>query len=254
LDKIIVFISFATISNYYKNIYKLKIVILLMKKSRGVKRKVSHHKKQNKPLSFFKKCLPAVIVAVLLLVIVLLIINHPATGNTISGNADLIPSSLSNPGFLDQPISIGVSNWTGWLNVGDTWRDLIVFAIVFIIILVAIADMMILISIFSNWVAWIIAAGIAIIGALTGWIRQLDTVLLTAAAGLGSLAIFVEIVIVIVIFIGLSLGSSVIARWAAKRKAQKEHIKAIRGAGEASAAIEGLRNIQKEFDKSKRRE
>jgi len=223
-----------------------------MKKPKGAKRKVTHYKKQNKHLSFLKRFLPVILIfTVLLSIIVLLIINHPATGNVITGNAD---AGTSGTSFLDNSISVGVSDWTSWLDVGNTWRDLLVFSIVFIILLTAIADMMMLLSLFSNWVSWIIAAGIAIIGALTSLIRQISIFLITTAAGLGAIGVFVEVIIVIVIFIGLSFGSSKIALFAAKRRAQREHIKSIKGAGEATAAIAGLRAIEAEFSQRKGRE
>jgi hypothetical protein len=83
-----------------------------MKKSRGVKRKVSHHKKQNKS-SRYLRFLPAAFILVVLVVLVLSVVIHPATGNAISGNADLAPSGSSTLGAGTNFISDLFTQWQG---------------------------------------------------------------------------------------------------------------------------------------------
>jgi hypothetical protein len=71
----------------------------------------------------------------------------------------------------------------------------------------------------------------------------------TIGATVGIAAGFLEIIVSIVIFIGLIFGNTWMAKFAAKRKGQKEYIKAIGSSSQAGAAIKGLREIQKEFRK-----
>jgi hypothetical protein len=81
-----------------------------MKKSRGVKRKVTHHKKQNKPLSFLKRFFPVILIIAILAILILNYTN--STGNVISGNADLNPSG-STLGAGTSFISDLFTQWQG---------------------------------------------------------------------------------------------------------------------------------------------
>jgi len=217
-----------------------------MKKKRGrkvVKKKVSFLDKVKKFFSPNGKVAPVVLMFVFLALAILLplVTTGHAPVDMVSGGSSI----------LDKPVSIQLPDAMSWLRAcsADTcsWKEVIVFIIVLAIIFVILLDILTLLSIFSTWVSIVIAVGFSIIGVLTNVIRQISIWVITIAAGAGIAAGFIEIIISIVIFVGLVFGSSKIAIWAAKRKAQKEEISAIEGAGTAGAAITGLKMIQKKF-------
>lgn len=148
-------------------------------------------------------------------------------------------------------VNQGAGKVLGFLKLADTGsttRDIILAIIVLAIFFVGIYDLLEMISIFSMpWVKLVIAIGLSLSLALLGVIWGVVTFMLKVATTFGTIAIFIEIIISIAIFIGLSLGSTWIAKWAAKRKGNAEEVKAIKSAGEAKAAIRGLREVQEEF-------
>jgi hypothetical protein len=172
------------------------------------------------------------------------------------GNLNIVSAAGGNGGdttyniYSDQVVNTdtGVGKILGFLNLTGTWREIVLGFLILLIIFAAMYDILQLVSIFqSRWVILLIAFAIALAAALTNFVHKIAVWFATIAAGLGTVAIFIEIIVCIVIFIGLSLGSTSIAKWAAKRKAQIETIKAMHGAGETKAAIRGMREIQEEF-------
>jgi hypothetical protein len=210
-----------------------------MKKKRGKKMKVSSSKKKKK--FFPEEHYPLVALFVLTLFCITLALS--SINSSMTGNA-ILPDDSTNS-FLDRSPPSGISDIANaFLNVGNTWKDIIISVIVLLIIFVGIYDILELTTIFSNWwVILIISAGLSIIAALTNIVRNITYWLLSFAAGLGALGIVIEIVISIIIFVGLSIGSPVIARWAARRKAQAVQIRAIKKGSEVSGAITGLKEI-----------
>lgn len=212
-------------------------------KKKGNKRRVNSSKKRKiKSFSFFDNRIAPIILTFVFLAL-MISLSFFTTGYAISSGG------VDARSFLDRPASLKFPNAMRWLDIGNTWRDVIVYFIVLAIIFVMLLDMLLLTSIFSGWVSGVVAAGISIIAVLTNIIRQISIWLITLTAGLGALGGFIEIIIAIVVFIGLALGSPKIALWAARRRAQKEEIKAIKGSGQAGAAIAGLKMIQREFKK-----
>jgi hypothetical protein len=135
-------------------------------------------------------------------------------------------------------------------NLGSFWKEIIISLIVLLIIGAGIYNILELTSLFDIvWVKIIIAAGLGIISALTGWVSSFSVWALELAAAMGTIGIVLEIIIAIAIFIGLIFGSNWVARFAAKRKGQVAEIKAIKSSDEASAAITGLRRLQRNFEK-----
>jgi hypothetical protein len=119
----------------------------------------------------------------------------------------------------------GAGKILGFLNLTGTWRQIILGILILIVIFAALYDILQLISIFqSRWVMMLIAFALALAAALTNIIHKIAVWMATVAAGLGAAAIFIEIVICLVIFVGLSFGSTWIAKWAAKRKGNVEEI------------------------------
>lgn len=146
----------------------------------------------------------------------------------------------------------GAGKILGFLNLTGTWRQIILGILILLIIFAAMYDILQLISIFqSKWVLILISFAIALAAALTDFVHKMAVLLTQILGGLGVAAIFIEIVICIVIFVGLSFGSTWIGKWAAKRKGNVEEIKAIAGAGQTKAAIRGMREIQREFRKKR---
>ncbi len=209
-------------------------------KKKGSKKKAVSHKKSKGFFLFFthNKVAPAVLTLVFLALVIAL--PFFTTGNAVN-------STITGHSFLDEPASIKFPNALNWIQIGNTWREVIVYIIVLAILFVILFDILSLASIFEPWVSGIIAGGFSIIAALTDIIRQISMWAITIASGAGIAAGFLEIIISIVIFVGLIFGSSRIAIFSAKRKAQREQIKAIKGAGDAGAAITGLKMIQKKF-------
>jgi hypothetical protein len=212
-----------------------------MKKTRGKKKKINSSKKVNNFFIFKSKVAPVALVSIAVIVLsilVLLVFNHP-TGNTISGDATL--------SLTDSPPQV-ILNFTNFLNLGNTWRDLILSVVVLLIIFAGLFDIIQLTSLFTNqWVMYIIAGGLSLIACLTSAVYNIVTFFLQVAAGAGAIGIAVEVIIAVIIFIGLSFGSTRIAMWAAKRQAQKAMIQTRVAAGDAAAAVRGLRDIETEF-------
>lgn len=207
-------------------------------KKKGSKKKVNSRKKQKKFFFFNGKVAPAVLAFVFLALAILLpfIATGNAVNSTITGKAS----------FLDNPVSISGNWWdavNNWLNVGNSWREVIVYIIVLVIIFAILLDILLLTSIFSSWVSVIIAIGFSIIASLVNIVRQLSVWIITITAELGLLAGFVEIVVSIVVFVGLVFASKPIAMFAAKRKAAAMTIRAIKSTGEAGAGMTGLREF-----------
>jgi len=218
-----------------------------MKKTRA-KKEVSN----SKQVSFFKKYFPALlIVGVLLLAIILLNVSN-STGNVITGEATSSVNVLegSVPDWGESVLSffnVGVSEGMG---IGNTWKDLIIAVIVFVIILAGMYNILTLTSIFDEaWVIWVMAAGLAIIASLTGLIRGITVFLIQVAAGLGAFGIVIEIIISIGVFIALSFGSSAVAKWAAQRKANKDLVKGIKGMGKVRAGVKTAKALGEEAAK-----
>jgi hypothetical protein len=154
--------------------------------------------------------------------------------------------------FDKSPTSAFMQWITDFLGLGGTFKEIIIGIIVFAILFAGIYNILELTSLFDiKWVKILISAGLGVIAALTGLINRFSIFMLSFAAGLGTLGVVLEIIIAIVIFIGLSFGSNKIAKWAAKRKGQKEEIAAITSADEAAAAMVGLRRFQKRSTKKK---
>ena len=155
---------------------------------------------------------------------------------------------ISAASFLDDAVPDSITFLTQILQLGEVWKDFIIGIIILVIMIAALYDILELTSIFeSKTVKLLISIGFGIIFAITGLVNSVTIGMVSFAAGFGAFAIWVEIIIALGVFVGLTIGNNFIAKWAAKRKGQKEHIKAISSSSEASAAIEGLRNIQKEF-------
>ncbi len=210
-----------------------------MRKTRGKKKKANASPKKAKE-SFFmhnRVSIIALVVSVLCLAL-LLVSNLNSTGDSITGN------TLS---ISDNPPQI-ILTLSNFLNLGSTWRELIISLVVLLIIFSVLFDLIEVTSIFSNpWVMYVIAGGLAVIACLTSIVYNITTFALQLLAGFGALGVVIEIAVAIIMGVGLAVGNSKIAIWVAKSKAQKEEIKAIKGAGAAGGAITALKKKKKRF-------
>jgi hypothetical protein len=149
--------------------------------------------------------------------------------------------------FLDKiPTNEIVNRVTNFLGFGETWKQIVISLVVFLIIFAGLKDLVAFAPLFRKSTATVIAFGLAIIAILIGLVRSMAVLLLSFAAVLGTLGIIVEIIVAIVIFIGLSIANDKIAEWAVKKYGHAAKIQALRGSYETASAIKGLRKVQRE--------
>lgn len=216
-----------------------------MKKKSAGKKKVHHSKKKQQ---FFSEKYPILAMAVLALFCIALALAaiSNANGVPLSGNA---VTQITGNSVLDNTPTTVVINVAEMLNLpANTWKDIVIAVIMFLIVFAGIFDLIELTSFFSNkWVVVLIAAGLAIIGALSGVISAIMVFLGQVLAGLGAAAVFFEIGVSLLLLIGLSWGAPWAARRAAKRYAAKQVVEGIKKGGEISEAIAGLKQVRDEF-------
>jgi len=208
-------------------------------KKKGNKKKINSSKKKKSFFSFFTNHRVASTFLAFVFLALVILLPFFTTGNAVNF------STSGHASFLDNPVSIKFPNAMNWLNIGNTWKDVIVYIIILGLIFVMLLDILLLTSIFSEWASFFISVGFSIIAALTNVIRQISIWVITIAAGLGVVAGFIEIIVAIVVFVGLVFASPKIAEFAARRKAQAVKIRSIKSAGEAGGAINFLRRLQR---------
>ncbi len=137
------------------------------------------------------------------------------------------------------------------LNIfGTTGTNRVIGIIITLIIFAGLYDILELVGIFqTNWVKSVIAIGLGIIAVLIELPLQIATFGAGLASTFGAIGIALEIIIATLIFIGLVIGNTWAAKFAAKRHGQMAKIKAVRASGDVVGAIKGLREIQEEFKK-----
>ena len=212
-------------------------------KKKGSKKKVNSSKKKRKFFSFFTKNKVAPVVLAFVFLALVILLPFFTTGNAVNSTV----TGKASDNLIEGPVTGGWLNAVKWLNLPEplSWKELIVFIITLAIMFAIILDILLLVSLFSGWVCYIIAAGMSIIGSLIGVIRIISTWFITIGATVGIAAGFLEIIVSIVIFIGLIFANPKITEFAERRKASKERAKAIRGSGKVGAAITGLKEIQR---------
>jgi len=144
--------------------------------------------------------------------------------------------------FIGKPVDQGTwySGIFNFLELGETWQQVILGIIIILIIFAGIYDILELVSIFElSWVKYLIAGGLGIAAGIIGLTRIISILLLSLVAGIGAIGIFIEIGVSIVIFILLSFGSGTAARFAARRRAAKAIAKGTLFAGK----LRGLKRV-----------
>jgi hypothetical protein len=139
--------------------------------------------------------------------------------------------------------------------LGETWEEFIIGVIILLIIISSVYNILDITTIFgSTAVKVIISAGLGIVFAISGMVRGAATGMIKVAAALGAGVIWVEIIISLLIFLGLSLGVFPwLSEWAAKRKADAVKVAAIKGAGKIRAGIRTAAEVGEEAERVGRR-
>ena len=161
-------------------------------------------------------------------------------------------STYTNAFFEGEVTNTIIKSISNALGIGATWKEVIIGFIILLILFAGMYDILELVAIFqSRWVKMIIAGGLAVVGALSGLVNAISLGLTSIAAGAGAFAIFLEIIISIGVFIGLSIASPKIQEWAAKRAAATSIVKGIKGSGDIQASLNTLREISGPITKGK---
>ena len=230
----------------------------MMKRPKAKKKGTSHSKvsskaiiknstkKQNKNQQVDWKIWVILGLVVFLILAVLLNVLINVNGNVVTGFSSKSRNdgdTSTGAGATAANILAGKPSGEGWtkflaffnsgaeasLQLDGTWQSIIMLIVVLAILLAGFYDMLALISIFDNdWVKWVIAIGMAVIASITGLVRGIAVRLIQFAATFGAIGLFLEVIIVVVVWVGLSMGSTKIAKFAMKRKMLKEKIKAIK--------------------------
>ncbi|MBM3247346.1 hypothetical protein FJZ17_02285 [Candidatus Pacearchaeota archaeon] len=139
------------------------------------------------------------------------------------------------PGFL-----LGITGST-------TLEAFIIQLMVFLIIFVAISDILSMFSTFSSNVSWIIGFALAAIAGVSGIVNTIVGIL-GITAGIGALGISVIIIGSLVAAVTLNLGLGGWARkWRMQRQLEVDAIKSTKGANSAASAIAGLKEVNRAF-------
>ena len=150
---------------------------------------------------------------------------------------------MKYPGFI-----LGVSA----LPSPPTYENFIMYLLVFIILFVAISDLLTAFSTFSTGVNWIIgfafASLIGVVGASGAAIRYLAGTARIGALGIG-LIILGSILAAVTLNIGLGGWAR---RWRLNRQVEVESMKTARGVGRVTSAIQGLKEVVNAFTQSER--
>ena len=124
---------------------------------------------------------------------------------------------------LDQPVNL-TGFWAQLGNIfgmgfpGTTWQILITFIIVFAIFLFAFHDIFSDFTMFSSLTCWVIAIGLAIIGALTRGTLATARWLLVISAWAGTFAIAIAVISAFVAFALMHLAFGGAANWLHRRQ------------------------------------
>lgn len=133
---------------------------------------------------------------------------------------------------------------------GETPVQIITALIVSLIIMAVFYDIIALIGIIHiEWVQLVVSIGLGLIAVILKWPIKATAWIMSIGAGLGAIGIALEIGIVVVIFIGLVFGSTRVAKFAIKRKAQAEEIRVTKNVAQAKTAFGALRELDTEFRK-----
>jgi len=130
--------------------------------------------------------------------------------------------------------------------------DMSVFIVglaIFLIILVALSDIIAMFSTFKPWIAWTIGLGLAVVSGVTGIIYAL-TAIFGLTSGIGAIGIAIIIISAVAAAVVINLGFGDAAQqWALKRQIGISAAKASKGFAKVKSAAKGLRDLADEMEK-----
>ncbi|MEK6917541.1 MAG: hypothetical protein AABW51_01195 [Nanoarchaeota archaeon] len=148
--------------------------------------------------------------------------------------------------FVIGMVSADISSSFNDLFAGADRQQIILTLIVIVILFAVLYDItMFMPFITSNPVRYIVAGGLTLAAVITGGMYKIYNAVLVVVASFGAAGVFIAIFVSIAIFIGLMVGNTFLAKWAAKIKGQQEELKAIKNANEAGATIQALRALKR---------
>ncbi|MBI5148462.1 hypothetical protein HZA33_02165 [Candidatus Pacearchaeota archaeon] len=153
----------------------------------------------------------------------------------------LFPTDYSKALFGGEGILGNITKYVFGYEGGNIREGIVIMA-VWLIIFVAVSDMVSLFATFSSTVSWLIGFGLAVIAANTGFISGLALWAFGAAAALGAIATLVVIVSALLVAVIVHLGLGRFKPWLERRGVVAATAK---GAAEAFAGIRVARGVAK---------
>ena len=126
---------------------------------------------------------------------------------------------LVSASVLDNVPSQSVLNFTNILNLGNTWKEILIGLIFSVIIFAFLFDLFGFFSV-GKTLNIVLSVCLAIAFAYFSWTNKIVLLILSFVAAFGTIGIIGLILISIIVFIGLSSASLPIAKFAAKMKAR----------------------------------
>lgn len=196
----------------------------------------------------------AVLVAIVMFIAAILVLGIVLWAGIYTINH--LPAALKNIGSTATSTPISENGIIGTvakvvLGVAPpiTYEQLILFIAIFLILMFALADLIQLLSTFSETTSWVIAFGLAIIAGVTKMIYYIAGIFgITAGIGAVGIAIIIIMAIIAGVVINIGFGKA-IQKWALQRQIGVTSAKVAKGFGKASAAAKGLRDMADEIEK-----
>ncbi len=133
-----------------------------------------------------------------------------------------------------------------------TIETIILHLALFIIIMFALAEIIVMFTTFSEVTSWVIGLCFALIGSVSGVYSWLATIM-GFAVGISALGIVLMIVGGIAAAVTLNLGIGGAARrWRMNRQAEIEGMKSEKGSSKVKNAISGLKEVESAFSKGEK--
>ncbi len=161
-----------------------------------------------------------------------------ATSQTTSNNEILGPRAA----FLDFVYGQIPSFLIEWTNETSA---LIIIIGIWVLLFLSFGDILSLFGTFSPAISWIIGGVLAIIAANFKILSFISVVGLVLASGLGTIAVFVNIIAIFIIFILFNYGKQEVREWVWKRKVAELKLRAAMGSAKAEAGLTTMAEIGK---------
>ena len=124
---------------------------------------------------------------------------------------------LISASVLDNSPSQSVLNLTNILNLGNTWKEIIIGLIFSVVLFAFLFDLFGFFSV-GKTLNIVLSVGLTIAFAYFSWTNKIVLFILSFAVAFGTLGVIGLVILSIIIFIGLSSASLPIAKFAAKHR------------------------------------